>query len=65
VTTSAARVPTQGISDKRLTIAALVIFAPAFSQFFGSAIWSGLRLLAGAGAMALSLRTFTNMFSCR
>jgi len=51
---SAGQAPTTNPSDNRLLAVALFVFAAAFVQFFGTAIWSGLRLLAGdAGDDAL------------
>ena len=44
---SAARAPTTGFPDNALLVVALFVFAVAFVQFFGGAIFSGLRLLAG------------------
>src|ERR1041385_4393427 len=48
--TSAAQSPTTRFSNSTLVVFALLIFAAAYAQFFGSALWSGFRLLAGDAA---------------
>jgi hypothetical protein len=60
--TSPAQSP-KGLSNSALTTIALFLFAAAFVQFFGSAIWSGWRLLAGdAGDDGLIAYTHEHVF---